>query len=62
MCSFQPVNIACSPEELSHIQQSFSISHPVTVISCSAKKPNYEIGASTQLKLSFNKKPADGNY
>ncbi|XP_048755151.2 anamorsin homolog [Ostrea edulis] len=52
----QPEKIQLSAEEISSIQNSLSLTKEFQVVMVTSKKPNYEVGSTSQLKLSFGKK------
>jgi hypothetical protein len=48
-----------SAEEASSIRNSLSLTKEFQVVKVTSKKPNYEVGSTSQLKLSFGKKKGE---
>ncbi|XP_062592971.1 anamorsin homolog isoform X1 [Saccostrea cucullata] len=51
-----PEKVDLSAEDMRSIQNSLSLSKEFLVVKITSKKPNYEVGSISQLKLSFGKK------
>lgn len=54
--SLQPEKVEISTDDVKSIQSSLSLTKEFQVIKITAKKPNYEVGSTSQLKISFGKK------
>ncbi len=51
--SLQLADVSLNTDEQNELKSRFGTDVSVTLMDVSAKKPNYEVGASSQLKLSF---------
>lgn len=54
--SLQPEKVEISADDVKSIQSSLSLTKEFQVIKITSKKPNYEVGSTSQLKISFGKK------
>lgn len=54
--SLQPEKVETSPDDVKSIQNSLSLTKEFQVVKITSKKPNYEVGSTSQLKISFGKK------
>lgn len=54
--SLQPEKVEISADDVKSIQNSLSLTKEFQVIKITSKKPNYEVGSTSQLKISFGKK------
>jgi len=53
----KPSATALSAEEVNELQKCLNVKEIIQLLQVKAEKPEYEVGASTQLKLSFASKP-----
>lgn len=54
--SLQPEKVEISADDVKSIQSSLSLTKEFQVMKITSKKPNYEVGSTSQLKISFGKK------
>lgn len=54
--SLQPEKVETSPDDVKSIQNALSLTKEFQVVKITCKKPNYEVGSTSQLKISFGKK------
>lgn len=55
----QPEKVEISADDVKSIQSSLSLTKEFQVIKITSKKPNYEVGSTSQLKITFGKKKVD---